>query len=263
MRVRLTAAMAAASAVGILAAAAAPEVAAAPRPGAGGSGGNMVTADDQGVLHFVDSRTGKATEIGRVGVPDGPGDTKPLLSDIAFHAPSGTVYGISFDHLYALDLADPGKTQCLGKHGADSLNALVAAPDGTLYGGSGTGDLWVVDPEGPSSTRIGNFGSGFTCSGDIVHHGGKLYASVAGDAVGDLLVAVDPKTGVATKVAEFREPGNIPVANVYGLVDIRGKLFALTAAGRTYSCDAKTARITLIGQAEPVYWGATEFELAF
>ncbi len=236
----------------------------APSALADDGGGAILASDGSGHLHFVDERTGKATDLGRIAVaPGDPGPANPVMTDIAFDYAGAVVYGISFDHLYILDVGDPGRSRCVGAMGARSLNGLVVAPGGRLFAAGGSGEVYEIDPRTAKATRVGSFGGGLGCSGDLAFHGGTLFGAVIGGAGGgDTLVTLDPRTGKATAVGAFVD-ANGPVGSVYGLVSKRGELFALTAGGALHRVDARTGKLTAIGDGGPSYWGATDFELSF
>ena len=124
-------------------------------------GGRLVASDSGGNLYFVEADTGTASSLGqiKVGATD-PGPAGPVMTDVAFDTSSGLVYGISFSHLYILNLSDPQKSRCVGAMGAGSLNGLVVAPDGRLFAAGGSGDFYEIDPVTARTKRIGSFGGG-------------------------------------------------------------------------------------------------------
>lgn len=147
--------------------------------------------DADGVLGIVVADTGAVSVIGPLGV---------TLTDIAFD-PTGALFGLSFDDLYAVD-PETAATTLIGPHDVPAGNALVFGEDGTLYAaGNASGDLFTIDPDTGATTALGF--TGFASGGDLAFVGNELFlASSDGE-----LVEIDPSgTLQGTPVGAFGVP---------------------------------------------------------
>src|SRR5262249_7030931 len=142
-----------------------------------------------------------------VDVPTGKvairGTMARVMFDIAFD-PAGALYGVDArSTLYRIDPTNAATTR-VGPVGA-AINALVFAPDGTLYGAGRS--LYRIDPATGAGTRIGSF-HGLRSAGDLAFDGaGKLYLSTTTNR----LARVDPVSGSAAVI------GPIGFRRIFGL----------------------------------------------
>ena len=130
--------------------------------------GQILWIDDAfGNIGTVDVSTGASTVIGNSGVS---------LTDIAF-APNGDLYGVTFTSLYKIN-THTGLATLVGNLGDvvnAGANALVFAPNGTLYAASALSpDLFTVNPATGAATAVpGTLSVG--SAGDLAFNGGKLF----------------------------------------------------------------------------------------
>jgi hypothetical protein len=130
--------------------------------------GQILWIDDAfGNIGTVDVSTGASTVIGNSGVN---------LTDIAFD-PHGNLYGVSFTSLYTINTSNAHATLVgnLGDIVSGGANALVFAPDGTLYAASSlSADLFTVNPATGAATAVaGSLRVG--SAGDLAFNGGNLF----------------------------------------------------------------------------------------
>jgi hypothetical protein len=133
------------------------------------------------------------------------------------------------------------------------LNALDAAPDGTLYAAGGT-TLGTLDPMTGALTMVMNYPAPYSSSGDLAIIQGTLLASV-NDGMGgnDEILAIDLASLSASVV------GNIGYACVYGLAAYGMTLYGFTCNGEVISIDPATAASTLLSTAPgQTFYGASE-----
>ena len=193
-------------------------------------------------LYQIDPAAPSSTYIGDIGFS---------VTDIAV-TNDNMLWGITYDSLLSINYCT-GVGRVIGDVGTTStLNALVAAPDGYLFGADYDGDVWRIDPSTGAGTRIGNYGIGLHSSGDLAWGpDGLLYGTVyVVWSPNNLLISVDPVTGGAIVI------GDIGFPQVYGLAVISGILYGLTDAGQLITIDRSTARGTLVGTIGSSYWGA-------
>ncbi|KAA3662489.1 MAG: hypothetical protein DWQ04_13320 [Chloroflexi bacterium] len=184
-----------------------------------------VSGNINGTSHLYKIDTSFANDVLIGTIRTLAGDT-PTITDIALDI-DDTLYGVSFSRLYQINSKTAIATE-IGANGFSNVNALTFDNQGKLYAVTGGGNLLTIDKDNGTSTFIGNFGSGFSSSGDLVFHDNKLYATVStASNVDDVLVTVDYITGAATPVDVSN---GIGFKNVYGLFISNGKLFGLTYA---------------------------------
>jgi outer membrane protein assembly factor BamB len=128
---------------------------------------------------------------------------------------------------------------------------LTFLDDGRLVLSAGS-TLFQVDPATGRTTRIGDFGSGASSSGDITGvPEGDLYLA----SPGDNLFRVNVTTGAATLV------GAIGFAAVYGLVWWDGLIYGFTAGGQIVAIDMATGRGRVVATPGQPFWGAAVNQL--
>jgi hypothetical protein len=203
-----------------------------------------------GNLYTINATNGAATLVGSLGYNNS--------TDIAFVGTA--LYGISFTALYSIN-PNTGASSIIGNTGYSGLNALGAAPNGTLWSAdSSTGDVVTLNKTTGAATKIGNFGNGYVSAGDLVFSpdGKTLYAEITTSAFSTFWIAtVNTSTGVATPLAN-PVGGN---GSMYGLTFKDGIMYALSSTGYVYtidlSGDAYTGEGTLVGSNGIAQWGAT------
>ena len=162
----------------------------------------LVGADSSSELFRIDPRSGAASRIGPTGVAG--------ITDVAF-TPNGKLYGVSFTQLYAIDPRS-GRARPIGSGlGMGSVNALASDARGHLYAASTGGDFGSVSTGTGRATRIGSYGPGLGSSGDLAFApNGALFATALSSGR-EVLLTVDPRTGVAAV------RGRLGLPEVYGL----------------------------------------------
>jgi hypothetical protein len=205
----------------------------------------------------------KTYSVSKIGDFDWPGGifASDEMTDIAIDR-YGVLYGVSFDTAY---VCHPGTAECW-KLGAlpDSFNGLTLVPEGViepdrdvLVGISGDGGWYRIDVSGTSisTTKLGQFGGGYSSSGDaysIVGVGTFAAANKSG-ASDDYLVELDPVTGAV--VAEIGVLSGY--ASVWGLAGWTDKAFAFDAGGDIVIVDTTSGQVTqVIEETSQAWWGA-------
>lgn len=228
---------------------------AAPAFGAG------YATDDSGNLFRVFPGTKEVEKIGTVQVPGRKGGKPetPSLTDIALHHEHG-LFGISYSHLYKINLREPGKSKRIGPLGGDvftTFNALAFDDDGVLYLAGGSA-LYTVDIKTGKAALVGEFGAAWFSDGDLSWIDDTLYATVNGSK-GCLLATIDVKTGKAKAVGYIRietEKRTRIFADVWGLIWDGRVLWALTPNGQIVELDRKTAIAKAAFVFKVTFWGA-------
>lgn len=182
-------------------------------------------------LYRLDPKTKQVTVIGDFqGCKD--------IIDIALDE-SSNLFGAGYDALYRIEKSDASCTEiATGSY----PNSLSFVPKGTVdpneeaLVGYDQGDYLRIDTKTGAVTKIGELGSNFRSSGDIVSvKGGKTYLTVKD--VGfkgsctqtDCLVEVDPQTGAVVK-----NWGSIEHKNVFGLSFWGGKVYGFDDTGNLF-----------------------------
>jgi hypothetical protein len=154
--------------------------------------------DSNGNLGTVDTTNGTTHVIGNMG---------RVMTDIAFDH-NGNLYAIDFSSLYKINQNNAAAT-LIGKLGIADANALVFAPDGTLYtAGSSTPRLYTVNTNTGSATSKGIIGTGITSYGDLEFNGGQLYLASGNGKLLNINL---------TNTAQSTELGFMGFSNVWGL----------------------------------------------
>ena len=206
--------------------------------------GVTIYAHSQTDLYKIDPVTWTPTLVGPFGVDN--------MTDLAI-SPANQIYVTSFSALYTVNPATGAATLVM-QHNAD-FDALTFLADGTLLGVSGGGTVSKVDLVLQTVYGVGNYGEGYSSSGDLVAVAdGTIYATSVSSPVasgaGDFLVKVDPKTGTATTV------GAIGFNAVWGLGYYGGTVIAFTDQGQILKINPTTGVGTLLMSSSIQYWGA-------
>jgi hypothetical protein len=168
------------------------------------------------------------------------------LRDIAIDH-QGAMVGASATKLYAVD---PATAACslLAQNLGGYPNSLSFVPKGTVDPNAEAlvgfaGSTYVrIDLASGAVSAIGNLGSGYQSSGDLVSiAGGPTLLTVVGNGCGDCLVEVDPKTGSLVKLI-----GPLGFAEVWGLAYTAGKAFGFDGTGHILAIDVATAQAALL-----------------
>lgn len=154
----------------------------------------------------------------------------------------GILWGIAPSALYRLDPLNPDQRdwQRTNSGSWPTVNgfAIDASGRGLATGGN---NLYEIDLNTGSSSRVGSFGGFYESSGDCVtDKSDTLYMSSKHREDQDVLVRVDGRTGETTEV------GPIGFRGVYGLTSAWGILFGLTSNGELIEIDIATGQGTLL-----------------
>jgi hypothetical protein len=175
------------------------------------------------------------------------------LFDLAL-APDGTLYGVDATSvLYTIDTST-GEVTPIPVHpylGA-TLNALDAAPDGTLYA-AGLNLLYAYDLSSHTLNQLATYPPGLASSGDLASLGGKLFATANnGQAMSnDVLLVIDLATLSMTVL------GSTGFPCIYGLAAQGTSLFGFTCNGQVLSLDTTSGQGTLLGTPGQAFFGAS------
>lgn len=194
---------------------------------------------------------------------DVAGFTCRSVTDMAIDR-QGRAFVVNFAGLYRLDVSTGA---CLRIADVpEPLVALTFLPAGLLDPTSevlvGYGQLayWKFDPVDGSSTRLGSstLMRGLEVSGDLtsLSDGGTFLSvrqGMAGTALNDLLVRIDPRTGQILE--EFAQ---LPANSVWGLATWDDEIFGFSARGQGLRLSPATgSRPTLLQfPAGFAFWGA-------
>jgi hypothetical protein len=178
------------------------------------------------------------------------GPTAITLFDIALET-DGTLYGVgSTGALYTIDRAT-ASTKLVFMLGGP-LNALDAAPDGTLYAAGGS-TVYTINPSTGAQTFFLAYPAGYTSSGDLaIMPGGVMLATVMGPgAASDFLLSIDLATRRVTVI------GATGFGSIWGLAARGSSLFGFTASGQILSLDTTTGKGTLLATSGASFYGAS------
>jgi hypothetical protein len=197
-------------------------------------------AHSAGTLYSVRLPSGDVREIG-------PFSTE--ITDVALH-PTGVLFAVSFTDLYTVDPATAALTP-VSSASLPGVNALDAAPDGTLYVAGGS-TVSVLDPLTGTATAFATLPSGAVSSGDLAFLQGRLLITTRGlGANGDDLVEIDTSTRSARRV------GSIGYDCVYGLAAFGSTLYGMTCEGRVLRIDAPSGLGKELTGTGVQFWGAS------
>jgi hypothetical protein len=212
--------------------------------------GELIGVDRFGTFVKIEPNTAKSIVLGQAtNIPDIP-------TDLAF-APDGTLYAVTWDTLWRIDLENNEAT-AISPRGfcvnADKVNALTVRKDGTLFAAMrDEAKLLTIDAATGCATIVGS--TGFFSSGDLdFAPDGKLYAAGQSriDQRSSALYLVDPDSGTSTRI------GWIGFGRVYGLAFFtNGTLYGATEGNKLLRIDPSTGFGEEIGTITEVsgIWG--------
>ena len=183
--------------------------------------------DDANQLAALDIGAKNVTMIGSTGV---------FLNDIAFD-PNGTLFGISGDQLFKIDLATAVATPLPNPLIIGDTTSLEFSTDGTLY--TANTSLCTVDPLTGIGAVIGSAGAPYKSSGDLAFLGSQLYLTSTYNLTSDSLVKLNAASGAGTFL------GPIGFVNVYGLASNDGVTLYGFAGSKVIKIDPVTGVGTL------------------
>ncbi len=173
----------------------------------------------------------------------------------------GVLYAITFNDLF---VCNPSNAACyfLGDLPPGSTNGLTLVPPGvidmdddTLIAVANNGNWYRVDVVGMQAmfTQIGQYGMGYQSSGDAYSiEGVGTYGAVNGPGNADLIVEVEPSTGMALQTISQTDG----YASIYGLAGWQGAIFAFNASGHVLKIDPDLGDVEVLTNAGISWWGA-------
>ena len=194
--------------------------------------------DDVGNVLDVRLPSGVTKVVG----PSGVG-----LTDIAL-APDGRLFGVDFSAASEID-ATTGRATRLSTSTLMNINAMDAAPDGTIYVAGGQ-SLYTLDLASGAWVTVMSFSQGQS-SGDLAFVNGRLLLTISYYAPNDYLLELDPVAHTSRIV------GDTGYACIYGLAAYGPKLYGMTCTGQVLSLDTDTGQGTVLQETNIVFWGAS------
>jgi hypothetical protein len=229
-------------------------------PGAGSDGSSnvqtFVYAHSSSTLYKVDPDTLQISTVGGFQWPaGGPADQ---MTDLAIDK-TGRMIGISFGGVYLVDPMTAATTLLSTLSGGD-FNGLSFVPadtlgqsgDDVLIGTRNTdGAVFRIDPMTGSSSQVGDMGSAFQSSGDLVAIATFGTVQTTLGAPWDVLSHLTPVTFRATP-----SPHSTGFGQIWGLAFWKGTVFGFTLQGQFVTIDPTTGVATLVQSGGPEWWGA-------
>jgi hypothetical protein len=169
------------------------------------------------------------------------------LTDIAL-APDGRLFGVDFGSASEID-PTTGLATPLSTFTSWSINAMDAAPDGTIYVAGGP-SLYTLDLASGTLVLVMSFNQGQS-SGDLAFVNGRLLLTVSGYAPNDYLVELDPVAQTSRIV------GDTGYYCIYGLAAFGSTLYGMTCTGQVLSLDTDTGKGTVLQETDIDFWGAS------
>jgi hypothetical protein len=213
----------------------------------------FVYAHTSSALYRVDPDTLAITLIGDFVWP-GAAD---MMTDLAIDK-HGQLVGVSFTSVYTVDPSNAKATLLSGNLGG-TFNGLSFVPassigqtgDDVLVGTrNNDGAVFRVDPMTGNTFPVGNMGTGFSSSGDLVAVDGFGMVQTTPGAT-DVLVKLAPITFAATPIGS-----GTGFTQIWGVAYWKDKIFGFTNNGEFISIDPTTGAGTLVQGSGPQWWGA-------
>ena len=183
----------------------------------------MHVDDASNNLGTVDVATGAVSVIGNMGAN---------ITDIAF-SPTGALFGVSFTGFYSINPTTAAAT-LIGNHSVPGANALVFAPDGTLYAaGFQSTSLFTINPATGAGTSLGSVSA--ASGGDLAFNGGNLFLAT----IASQLLRIDLADLAASAVV-----GPFGVGNVFGLATGDDGVLYAVAGTQVFTVNTTTGAAT-------------------
>ncbi len=228
-------------------------------PGAGdadNSGQTYVYAHTDSTLYRIDPDSLAITEVGAFGWPIAL--LPDQMTDIAIDK-NGNMIGVSFTAVYKID-PDTAQTTLLSDSLDGTYNGLSFVP-AAMLGETGDdvliatrnadGIVFRIDPMTGVSTQVGNMGSAFASSGDLVAVDGFGTVQTVPGSSNDELARLAPVSFSATTIGTDTGYGEI-----WGLAYWKNKVYGFTNGGDFILIDPTTGVGTLVSSNGPTWWGA-------
>ncbi len=234
----------------------------------GGGGGDAAATDvyvyahSASTLYRVDPDTLAITMVGDFGWPSQVGTDQ--MTDIAIDK-TGKMIGVSFSSVYQVD-STTAKATLLSSSLGGNFNGLSFVPaaqlgatgDDILVGtDNADGKVYRIDPMTGSATQVGDMGTGFMSSGDLVAVAGFGVAQTVTGSSNDRLAKLAPQTFAATPIGTDTGFGQI-----WGVAFWKNKVYGFTNNGQFILIDPTTGAATLVSQNGVQWWGAAVTTLA-
>jgi hypothetical protein len=234
---------------------------------AGGSDGGdgavtYVYAHSSSTLYRVDPDTLAITMVGPFVWSSG----SDQMTDIAIDK-NGQMLGVSFTSVYKIDPTNAHAMQ-LSNDLQSTFNGLSFVP-ATQLGQTGDdvlvatrnsdGKVFRVDPMTGVTTQIGDMGTGFVSSGDLVAVNGLGTLQTTGGGFGnDQLARLAPQTFKATAIGSDTGFGQI-----WGVAYWKNKVYGFTNSGQFVLIDPNSGIAMMVTNTPGIsWWGAAVTTLA-
>jgi hypothetical protein len=234
--------------------------------GSGSGSGNgeqvYVYAHSASALYRVDPDTLAIQKVGDFGWGSVISDQ---MTDIAIDK-TGRMIGVSFDRVYRVE-PTTAQTTLLSGNLDGSFNGLSFVPaaqlgttgDDVLVGTRNSdGKVFRIDPTTGAATQVGDMGSAYASSGDLVAVDGfGTMQTVTGNS-SDVLARLAPQTFAATAVG-----GGTGFGQIWGVAFWKSKIYGFTNSGQFVLIDPATGVASMVSQTPGVaWWGAAVTTLA-
>lgn len=231
--------------------------------GDGGNGGQVyVYAQTESTLFRVDPDSLAITKVGDFGWP--PSVFTDSMTDIAIDQ-TGTMIGISASRVYRVDTATAACT-LLSSNLSGLFNGLSFVP-ASMLGMTGDdvlvgtrhddGKVFRIDPMTGAATDIGDMGSTFMSSGDLVAVAGfGTVQTVVGNS-SDVLAKLASNSFAATPIGS-----GTGFSDIWGVAFWKNKIYGFTDGGDFVLIDPATGVATRVTSTSHAWWGAAVTTLA-
>lgn len=225
--------------------------------GGGGGGGDrvFVYAHTAAKLYKVDPDTLNVQEVGdfqwgSVGFDE--------MTDIAIDK-YGQMIGVSFTRVFRVDPSS-AQTTLLSSSLSRSFNGLSYVPadqigmtgEDVLVGTQDIdGRVFRVDPMTGATMEIGNMGTSFTSSGDLVGVAGFGTVQTVPGSSGDTLARLAKTSFAASAIGT-----GTGFSKIYGVAFFKGKVYGFTEDGHFVLVDPGTGAGTMVSNSGIAWWGA-------
>jgi hypothetical protein len=232
--------------------------------GGGDSGNNgeqvYVYAHTATTLYRVDPDTLAVQMVGDFVWPNG----SDQMTDLAIDQ-TGLMIGVSFGSVYKVDPTTAQATLLSSSLGGsfNGLSFVPAAelgqtgPDVLVGTDNADGKVYRVDPMTGAISQVGDMGSSFTSSGDIVSIANYGTVQTVPGSSGDVLAKLAPNTFTATSVGT-----GTGFSQIWGIAYWKNKVYGFTAGGDFVLIDPNTGVGTLVQHSGIAWWGAAVTTLA-
>lgn len=210
-----------------------------------------VYAHSSSQLYQVDPDTLQVTLVGNFQWSNG----SDQMTDIALDK-DGNMTGISYDSVYAVNKDTAvatylapitgdfnGLSYVIDTSGGDPREILIAAGN--------DGNVYEINPQTGASTLRGNYGNGWTSSGDIVSiRGLGTFATVDNGAGNDYLASINTTNYTVTII------GDTGITDIWGIGFWGDKVYGFTDNREFVLIDINTGAATQVEVGAVQWWGA-------